>query len=430
MCFSIMKNRVVIFLLFTFLLHPFVYSQKAEGLAKTPPMGWNSWNTFSVNISEDVVIGVVDKMVELGLKDAGYTYIVIDDGWMLRERDSDGNLVPDPEKFPNGMKHLADYIHAKGFKFGIYNCAGSYTCGGYPGGRGHEYQDARLYASWGVDFLKYDWCSHGNLTSEAAYTTMRDALAATGRPILFSICEWGDTEPWNWAGEIGHMWRISGDIYPCFDCEDRHDDGLPTQWSAWGVTRILDMRDNEQLRLHAKQGAWNDYDMLEVGNGMTAGEDRAHFVMWSMLASPLMLGNDVRKVNKETLALLTNKEIIAVNQDSLGIQAFQLNAMTDITKVLKTNNDSLDVWMKPLAGGKCAVAVLNRSKTNASVALQIPSIVIDEENPLIVFDADKSYTMRDAIAHKNIGNVKKGNISTVVPGHDIVLYVLEPIKKK
>ncbi|MCQ2608191.1 MAG: glycoside hydrolase family 27 protein [Bacteroidales bacterium] len=422
-----MKIKLTFLFVLLFLSSLVGYSQKAEGLAQTPPMGWNSWNTFSVDISEDVVTGVVDKMIELGLKDAGYTYIVIDDGWMLRERDANGNLVPDPEKFPNGMKHLADYIHAKGFKFGIYNCAGSYTCGGYPGGRGHEYQDARLYASWGVDFLKYDWCSHGNLTSDAAYTTMRDALAATGRPILFSICEWGDTDPWNWAEEIGHMWRISGDIYPCFDCEDRHDDGLPTQWSAWGVTKILDMRDNELLRQHAKRGAWNDYDMLEVGNGMTQGEDRAHFVMWSMLSSPLMLGNDVRKVKKETLELLKNKEIIAVNQDTLGLQAFQLQTKIDLKKVIQPANDSLDVWVKQLAGGKCAVAFLNRSKTVINASVQMPTV---KDNSAIVFDASNVYNVRNAIDHKDLGKAKKGKISISVPGHDILLYVFEPNQKK
>ena len=357
-------------------------------------------------------------MVSMGLRDAGYNYVVIDDGWMMHERDANGNLVADPEKFPNGIKHLADYVHSKGMKFGIYNCAGTQTCGGYPGGRGHEYQDALLYASWGVDYLKYDWCYHGNLTSDAAYTTMRDALYATGRPILFSICEWGDTEPWFWAGDIGHCWRISGDIYPCFDCEDRHDDGLPTQWSAWGVMKILNMRDNDTLRKYAHPGAWNDFDMMEVGNGMSLAEDRAHFALWSMLASPLMLGNDVRKTSKQTLEILTNKEIIDINQDKLGIQAFRYAKQGD-----------LEVWAKPLHDGSWALCFLNSGENQYNLNFEWKKHILKDAvfNKEIAF-ANTICTVRNLYDKKDIGTTKK-NMQATIGSHDVLLVKVKPLKK-
>lgn len=410
--------KKTLFFVFALLSAVMSYGQKAEGLAQTPPMGWNSWNTFGVDINENLVIGVVDSMVSMGFRDAGYNYVVIDDGWMLKQRDKNGNLVADPEKFPHGIKYLADYVHSKGMKFGIYNCAGTQTCGGYPGGRGHEYQDALLYASWGVDFLKYDWCSHGNLTSDAAYTTMRDALHETGRPILFSICEWGDTEPWFWAEEIGHMWRISGDIFPCFDCEDRHDDGLPTQWSAWGVMKILNMRNNDTLRRYAHIGAWNDFDMMEIGNGMTLAEDRSHFALWSMLASPLMLGNDVRKTSKETLEILTNKEIIAVNQDALGIQGFKYK-----------QGDNIEVWVKPLQNNEWAICFLNPSEEDVILDFDWSKQTITDNifNKEISF-AKTTCKIRDLYAKKDLGSTKKHTIASIA-SHDVLMVKVIPIKK-
>ncbi len=411
-------NRFFLLISVCGLLSFSAFSQKAAELAQTPPMGWNSWNTFATNINEELVKGVVDSMVSMGLRDAGYNYVVIDDGWMMHERDANGNLVADPEKFPNGIKHLADYVHSKGMKFGIYNCAGTQTCGGYPGGRGHEYQDALLYASWGVDYLKYDWCYHGNLTSDAAYTTMRDALYATGRPILFSICEWGDTEPWFWAGDIGHCWRISGDIYPCFDCEDRHDDGLPTQWSAWGVMKILNMRDNDTLRKYAHPGAWNDFDMMEVGNGMSLAEDRAHFALWSMLASPLMLGNDVRKTSKQTLEILTNKEIIDINQDKLGIQAFRYAKQGD-----------LEIWAKPLHDGSWALCFLNSGENQYNLNFEWKKHILKDAvfNKEIAF-ANTICTVRNLYDKKDIGTTKK-NMQATIGSHDVLLVKVKPLKK-
>ena len=240
------------------------YAQKFEGLALTPPMGWNSWNTFATNVDEDLIKGVADAMIKSGMRNAGYIYIVIDDGWEAPERDSLGNIVPDPKKIPHGMKALGDYLHAHGFKFGIHNCAGTKTCAGFPGGRGHEFQDARTYASWGVDYLKYDWCNHGTANAEETYKTMGDGLYAAGRPVVFSLCEWGNNEPWLWGAKVGDLWRTTGDITDCYDCQDVY---------AMGWKYILDKE--ADLAQYAGPDHWNDPDMLEVGNkGLTLAESR------------------------------------------------------------------------------------------------------------------------------------------------------------
>lgn len=328
-------------LLFLLILPGLLSAQKFEKLALTPPMGWNSWNTFHCDIDEQLIRGVADAMVSSGMKDAGYTYVVIDNCWH-GQRDSLGFIHPDPVKFPSGMKALADYVHSKGLKFGIYSDAGHKTCGGFPGSRGHEYQDAVTYAQWGVDYLKYDWCNTDSLNAFWAYSTMRDALFAAGRPILFSLCEWGNNSPWLWAKDVGHMWRTSGDIAPCFDCEVDHG-----TWSSWGAMRIVHMRGD--LREYAGPDHWNDYDMMEVGNGMSVQEDRSHFSMWCMLTTPLIAGNDIRNMSAVTKSILTNPEAIAINQDSLGIQAF----MYDM-------RDSVEIWIKPLAKGDWAFCFLNR----------------------------------------------------------------------
>lgn len=240
--------------------------QKVTNLAATPPMGWNSWNTFQTKISEQLVRDMADTYVASGMRDAGYKYLVLDDGWMAMERDKNGSLVADPQKFPNGMKAVADYVHSKGLKFGIYNCAGDKTCAGYPGTRGHEYEDARLYASWGVDFLKYDWCNTDSLNAREAYITMARALQATGRPILFSLCEWGNHQPWLWADGVGEMYRATGDITANFD-KDKH---MGT-WTALSVMTIVDKM--PAIRQYNGPNHWNDPDMLEVGNGMSFSED-------------------------------------------------------------------------------------------------------------------------------------------------------------
>ena len=282
-----------------------------NSLAQTPPMGWNSWNKFGCNVSESLLKEIADAMVTSGMKDAGYEYIVIDDCWQVG-RDEQGNIQVDSVRFPSGMKVLADYIHGKGLKLGIYSCAGSYTCQGRPGSRGYQFQDARQYAAWGVDYLKYDWCSNEGQKAEAAYRTMSDALKASGRPIVFSICEWGENEPWTWGKGIGHLWRVTADIRDCYQCK--------FDWGGVGVLDIIDIM--AELYPYAGPGHWNDAEMLEVGNGgMTHDENITHFSMWCMLATPLMAGNDLRKMDTETREILTNKEAIAVNQDSLGQQA-------------------------------------------------------------------------------------------------------------
>ena len=350
------------------------FGQKYEGLALTPPMGWNSWNRFACDVNEELIRQTADAMAESGMKEAGYQYVVIDDCWH-GERDSLGFIHPDPQRFPSGMKALADYIHAKGLKFGIYSDAGWKTCGGRPGSRGHEYQDAMMYAKWGVDYLKYDWCNTEALNAEGAYLTMRNALYAAGRPIVFSLCEWGNNQPWVWGQNIGHLWRTTGDITACFDCEVNHG-----TWSSWGVLQIIDMR--EGIRIYAGPDHWNDPDMMEVGNGMSVNEDRAHFSMWCMLAAPLIAGNDLRNMSQKTRDILTNKEAIAVNQDSLGIQGFGFLKL-----------DSVEVWAKPLKGDDLAVCFLNRG-----VAPQ--EIELDWKNQPIRDDFLKKEFLFDRVVYK------------------------------
>ncbi len=275
-------------------------AQKFDQLAKTPPMGWNSWNKFACNVSEKLIMQMADAMISSGMHEAGYDYIVIDDCWQV-DRDKNGEIVADKERFPHGIKYLAGYIHSRGLKFGIYSCAGTKTCQGRPGGRGHEYQDALTYAQWGVDYLKYDWCYATTQDAKASYSTMRDALYAAGRPIVFSLCEWGTAKPWEWAGDVGHLWRTTGDIVD--------------KWDA--MIAILDLE--RDLAKYAGPGHWNDPDMLEIGNGgMTTDEYKTHFSLWCMLAAPLIAGNDLQEMSPETKEILTNKEIIALDQDTAG----------------------------------------------------------------------------------------------------------------
>jgi alpha-galactosidase len=319
------------------------HAQKFEGLADTPQMGWNSWNKFACDINEQLIRDTADALVKNGMRDAGYRYINIDDCWHGK-RDENGNIQPDPQRFPSGIRALADYVHARGLKLGIYSDAGNTTCGHKPASRGHEYQDARTYAAWGIDYLKYDWCDTEGLSAKGAYTTMRDALRAAGRPILFSMCEWGDNKPWEWAKDVSHSWRTTGDITACWDCELSHG-----SWTSFGVLKIMDK--TAALRKYAGPGHWNDMDMLEVGNGLTPDEERAHFSIWAMMTSPLISGNDLRDMSAETLKILTNRNVIAVNQDKLGVQALRRIAQGD-----------LEMWIKPLDGGDWAVMFLNRGE--------------------------------------------------------------------
>lgn len=325
-----MKNRFLC-LLFVVCTVISARANSTDSLALTPPMGWNSWNCFSCNINEKQIREIADLMVSTGMKDAGYEYLNIDDCWQVG-RDNEGNILVDEKNFPSGIKALADYIHSKGLKFGIYSCAGTLTCAGRPGSRGYQFQDARTYAEWGVDYLKYDWCFDEGQNPQAAYKTMSDALKASGRPIVFSICEWGNSQPWTWAKGIGHLWRTTGDIINAFK-------GI-NYWGGCGVVEIIDK--NADLHKYAGPGHWNDPDMLQVGNGvLTMEENRSHFTMWCMLAAPLLAGNDIRKMDKETLGILTNKEVIAVNQDKLGKQG---------GRYMKVGEH--EIWVKQLSNGK------------------------------------------------------------------------------
>jgi alpha-galactosidase len=386
-----------------------VSAQKFEGLALTPPMGWNTWNNFACNVDENLIRGAADAMVASGMRDAGYRYIVIDDCWH-GTRDSLGFIHPDPERFPFGMKALADYIHSKGLQFGIYSDAGWKTCGGRPGSRGHEYQDAMQYADWGVDYLKYDWCNTEGLNAEGAYLTMREALRAAGRPIVFSLCEWGNNKPWLWAKDVGHLWRTTGDIAALFDGFVDHG-----TWKSWGVLMILDMQ--EGLRVHAGPDHWNDPDMMEVGNGMTEAEDRAHFSMWCMLAAPLMAGNDLSNMSEQTRRILTNREVIAVDQDTLGIQGFRQHA-----------RDSVETWFKPLSGDGWAVCFLNRAKKEAAVSWDWAAnpVLDDHSGRAVRFDAER-FKLRDLWTGKDAGNTKKP-FKTKIASHDVKMLRLIPEK--
>ena len=384
-----------------------IMAQKFDNLALTPPMGWNSWNVFQTNINEKMIKEIADAMVTSGMQKAGYTYLVLDDGWMAMERDKNGDLVADPKKFPNGMKALSDYVHGKGLKFGLYNCAGTKTCAGYPGTHGYEFQDARYYASQGVDYLKFDWCSSDGLNAKEAYTNMSKALKAAGRPMIFSLCEWGNNKPWEWAKNVGQLWRTTGDIYDCFDCTKNNG-----TWSAHGVMKILDMQQN--LRIYAGPGHWNDPDMLEVGNGgMKLYENRAHFSMWCMLAAPLISGNDLRKMSKETSEVLTNKDVIAVNQDKLGIQGYKYAV-----------KDSVEIWFKPLSENNWAVCFLNRTSTSKQIEFNWKLENVNDEFSGRKLNAVKTNFKILNLWTKNKSGTTRETLKITVPSHDVLMYRL------
>lgn len=394
-----MKQLIALSACFAALFSP-LYGQKFEGLAPTPPMGWNSWNTFGVEINAKMIMDMADIMVASGMKDAGYQYLIVDDGWEAMERGADGNLIPDPKKFPDGMKVVADYVHAKGLKFGIHNCAGNKTCNGMPGGRGHEYQDARLYASWGTDYVKYDWCEHGTADAKETYNTMRDAIHATGHPMVFSLCEWGQNKPWEWAKDTGHLWRTTGDIRDCRKCRGEWDMG-------WEI--ILELQ--VDLAPFAGPDHWNDPDMLEVGNpGLSIPESRAHFSLWCMLAAPLMAGNDLRVMTPEVLAILTNKEAIAIDQDKLGKQGTRFG-----------NFPGMQIWTKELSDGKWAVCYYNSSKEPITASVKW--------NNYYFMDRSKTYSVRNVWEAKNVCRTDENEgMDMVVQPVDVILLVLTPVE--
>jgi len=367
----------------------------SAGLALTPPMGWNTWNRFACNINEALIRQSADALVTSGMRDAGYQYLVIDDCWH-GARDAHGDIQPDPQRFPSGIKALADYVHGKGLKFGIYSDAGMRTCAGRPGSRGYEFQDAAQYARWGVDYLKYDWCNTGTQNAPASYATMRAALGATGRPIVFSLCEWGTAKPWLWAQNTGNLWRTTGDINDQWQGKAKY---------KLGVMNIVDL--NEPLYSAAGPGHWNDPDMLEVGNGgMSADEYRAHFSLWAMMAAPLIAGNDVAHMSDETRSILLNRAVIAVDQDALGHPGRRIRTV-----------GSTEIWSRELANGNRAVLLLNRGAQPADIAFAW-------------HDAGYPDSLRihahDLWSGKDLGTLTSGYTAMQVPAHAVVMLTLNP----
>jgi alpha-galactosidase len=355
-----------------------------NGLARTPPMGWNSWNKFANSIDDATIRGIADAMASNGMRDAGYIYVNIDDTW-AGERDAQGNIRPNL-KFPD-MKALADYVHAKGLKLGIYSSPGPDTCEGYEGSFGHEKQDARTYAAWGIDYLKYDWCGaftmYKDSEMQAVYQKMGEALLASGRDIVYSLCQYGLEEVWKWGPAVGgNLWRTGGDITDSWDSISR---------IGFGLVRLAP---------YARPGHWNDPDMLEIGNGhMTDTEYRTHMSLWAMLAAPLIAGNDVRKMSPSIHDILTNPEVIAIDQDKAGHPAKRA-----------WQSGQREVWTRELADGDIAVAVFNRSPGDAKVTFRWSDAGISKV-PTSIRDLWRQ------IEQKATGS----EYSAVVPGHGVVL---------
>ncbi|MGC3992990.1 MAG: NEW3 domain-containing protein [Propionicimonas sp.] len=365
-----------------------------NGLALTPPMGWNDWNSFGCDINEQDVIDTIDLFVSTGLRDAGYEYINIDDCWAESTRDADGKLVPSAEDFPDGIAYVADYAHAHGLKLGIYSSAGDTTCQRVqPGSLGHELTDARTFVEWGVDYLKYDNCGTKDGYEEtqesymARYQVMADAIAQvkeeTGKSLLYSICEWGNYEPWTWAGEQGNLWRTT------FDISDTYS-------SMLGI-----FKDNAALAEYAGPGAWNDPDMLQVGNGgMTDEEYRTHFSLWSMMAAPLLIGTDLREADEATMDIFLNTDVIAVDQDTLGKQATVIS-----------QDNGLYVLAKPLSNGDVAVALFNSGSKARTISTTTTAVGAA---------SSKNYKLTDLWSKEATATTK--NISAYVSGHQTVVY--------
>jgi alpha-galactosidase len=350
----------------------------ARTLAATPPMGWNSWNQFGVKVDEAAVRGAAEAMAAQGFKDLGYEYVVIDDCWSLKQRDSHGNLVADPQKFPHGIKALADHVHGLGLKLGIYSDAAELTCGGYLGSLGFEDQDAQLWAGWGVDFLKYDYCHAptDQATAVARYTRMGQALARTGREFLYSLCEWGDRSPHHWGRQAGgQMWRSSGDLFDSWV-----DVWVPQPgYYGRGVDQAFDLA--AALAPYGGPGGWNDLDMLVVGlkgkgavhgGGLSALEYRTHMTLWAIACSPLMMGCDLAGLDKASAGLLMNREVLAVNQDRLGVPAKRLRQW-----------GPCEAWTKPLADGSLALALFNRGSSGADVTVSARDLGLGDAVKLV-----------------------------------------------
>ncbi len=362
----------------------------APGIAPTPPMGWNSWNAFACDVTAADIESAADRMVSTGMADAGYQYVTIDDCWALPDRAADGTVQVDPRFSDAGMQPVADYVHGKGLKLGIYSDRGTQTCQMRAGSQDHESQDATTYASWGVDYVKYDNCSAQADTMQAQYQAMRDAIAATQRPMVLSICSWQFDE---WDLTTGQLWRTTSDIAP--------------NWTspAANVGSILSiLTKNERLAAYAGPNGWNDADMLEVGNGMSTLEDRAHFTMWAMMASPLIAGNDLTRMTNNTLKTLTNTEVIAIDQDPLGLQGVPVRIDGDLVST------DTEVWAKPLdESGARAVVLLNAGDAAQSITAHFAEVGL----------SGGSATVRDLWQHSDLGPFVDSYTATV-EGHAVV----------
>jgi len=394
-----MKINKIVFIAMLF----FLDAAKAQPLVPTPPMGWMTWNYFGENINEQIIKEMADAMVISGMSNAGYKYIMIDDGWQ-GGRDNKNNMIPDVKKFPSGIKNLADYIHSKGMKLGIYSDAAQLTCAGYTASLGFEEQDAKTFASWGIDYLKYDYCHapEDSVTAKIRYKKMADALKKSGRDIVFSICEWGVRKPWLWAANVGgQLWRTTYDIRD--------------SWKS--MMSILDI--NAELNNYAAPGRWNDPDMLIVGLngnkgpsgdlggiGCTDVEYKSNMSLWCMMAAPLIATNDVRTMSSATKEILLNKELIAINQDIAGVHA----------KRIKLEN-GIEIFIKPLMNNDTAIAILNRNETKQTVEIKFSQIGLQ-----------RKYILRDVIQHNlaGISDKWKGEIQN----HETKVFRLKPNNKK
>ena len=371
-----------------------------DSLVLTPPLGWNSWNVFHENINEKQIQEIADAMVSSGLKDAGYIYLNLDDNWMDTKRDAQGNLQNNPKTFPSGMKAIADYVHSKGLKFGLYGDRGKRTCHHYnsnwqseSGSNGHEEQDAKKLAEWGVDYWKYDNCDSDPSTQEKDYTAMSNALRNSGRDIVFSICMW---EYKDWMPKIANLWRTTFDIGP---------EWISTSWYR-GVYEIIDA--NNKYWQIAKPGHWNDPDMLEVGNrGLSYEEQRSQMTMWSIMAAPIMISSDVRNMSSETKDLYLNKDMIAINQDSLGVQGHRVSDV-----------NGKQIWTKPLKNGDIAVALLNNNSSTQTVECNFADIGVEGE-----------VEVRDAWKKKDLGALSHVSVELPAHGSALLRLVVKPVPR-
>lgn len=363
----------------------------ANGLGTTPPMGWNSWNHFNCKIDEKTIRETADALVSTGLSKLGYIYVNIDDCWAEIARNDKGELVPKNLTFPSGIKALADYVHGKGLKLGIYSSAGYFTCAkAMPGSLGHEEQDAKTFASWGIDYLKYDNCNNDGTKPTVRFPVMTRALMKSGRPIFYSLCEWGDMHPALWGFKVGNSWRTTNDIADSWD----------------SMMSRADM--NEIYAELARPGGWNDPDMLEVGNGgMTKNEYIVHFSIWAISKAPLLIGCDVRNMTKDTMEIIANREVIDVNQDPLGIQA----------KKVRSEGDQ-EIWAGPLSGYRVALLLVNRGPQRYSITADWDDLAIP---PKSVVEA------RDLWEHKTLPKKFVGSLTVTVDSHSCKMYVLKPI---